>query len=51
MFAIVAAFIFFLAFVLELLGTSTGDVSLLFLGLLFVALSLAFASGVPWRRG
>jgi hypothetical protein len=51
MFAISAAFIFGLAFILGLLGTDTGKVSLLFLGLTFVALHLAFGDWRPWRRG
>jgi hypothetical protein len=50
MFAFIAAFVFGLAFILELLGADTGAVSLLFLGLLCVALHLAFG-GRTWGRG
>jgi hypothetical protein len=51
MFAIAALFTFGLAFILGLLGADTGKVSLLFLGLAFVAAHLAFGSWAPWRRG
>ena len=50
MFAFIAAFTFGLAFVLGLLDADTGKISLLFLGLFFLAL----AGGgwtPPWRRG
>lgn len=47
MFAIAAVFTFGLAFVLGLLGTDTGKVSLLFLGLTLLAAHLAFG----WWRG
>lgn len=49
MFAIIAAFIFALAFTLGLLGADTGSVSLLFLGLTCLALA-AIGSLTPWRR-
>lgn len=49
MWAIAAAFCFALAFILNLLGTSTGDFSLLLLGLFFVAIHLAWG-WTPWRR-
>jgi hypothetical protein len=50
MLALIAAFIFGLAFILALLGTGTGAVSLLFLGLTFLALHHGLGAGVPWRR-
>lgn len=51
MFAIFALFTFGLAFVLGLLGTDTGKVSLLFLGLAFIAAHMAFGGGwTSWRR-
>ena len=50
MIAIFAVIVFVLGFLLQLLGTDTGKVSLLFLGLALLALSLVWSPGVPWRR-
>jgi len=50
MFAIAALITFILAFILALLGADTGKVSLLFLGLSFVAAHMAFGGWAPWRR-
>jgi hypothetical protein len=49
MFALIAALIFFLA----LLGVEFGDVNMMMLGLMFVAIHLAFSwwpFPTPWRR-
>lgn len=50
MFALLAVIAFALAFILKLLGTSTGNVDLVILGLLFVALHLLVGVGWPWNR-
>jgi len=49
-FAIAALITFILAFLLALLGADTGKISLLFLGLSFVAAHMAFGGWAPWRR-
>jgi hypothetical protein len=41
---------FALAFLMGLFGADTGKVSLLFLGLTFVAAHMAFGGWAPWRR-
>jgi hypothetical protein len=52
MFALVAVISFALAFILKLMGTGTGDLDLVILGLLFVALHLLMGIGLPFgRRG
>jgi len=48
LFAFAAVVTFILAFILALLGVSTGNISLLYLGLSFVALHLA--TGYVWTR-
>jgi hypothetical protein len=50
MIAVFAAIVFALAFLLQLFGTDTGKVSLLFLGLFLLALHFVWSPGVPWRR-
>jgi hypothetical protein len=50
-FAIAALITFALAFILALLNADTGNVSLLFLGLTFLAAAMVFGGSVPWRRG
>jgi hypothetical protein len=52
MFALAAVISFALAFILKLLGTGTGHLDLVILGLVFVALHLLTGAGVPWgHRG
>lgn len=50
MFALAAVITFAVAFILRLMGESTGHVDLLILGLLFVALHLLWAVSLPWNR-
>jgi hypothetical protein len=50
MFALCAVITFVLAFILALMSVATGHISLLFLGLTFVALHLLTGYGVPWTR-
>lgn len=50
MFALCAVITFILAFILTLMGTGTGNISLLYLGLAFLSLHLLTGTPVPWRR-
>ena len=49
MFAIAAVITFILAFILALMGQSTGHINLLYLGLAFLSLAL-LAPWSPWSR-
>jgi hypothetical protein len=51
MLAIFAVIVFALGFLLQLFEVDTGKISLLFLGLVLLALSLVWSPAVPWRRG
>lgn len=50
MFALAAVISFAVAFILKVMGTSTGSVDLVILGLLFVGLHLLVGGGWPWNR-
>jgi len=50
MFALAAVIAFALAFILKLLGTDTGNIDLVILGLVFVALHLLMGGGWPSFR-
>jgi len=50
MLAILAAITFALGFLLQLFGADTGKISLLFLGLFLLALSLVWSPAWPGRR-
>lgn len=50
MWALLAVITFAVAFILKLLGTSTGKVDLLLLGLLFMAVQMLVGWGLTYRR-
>lgn len=50
MFALAAVIVFAVAFILKLIGTSTGHIDLVILGLLLMALQMAVGWDLTFRR-